>query len=228
MYKPMRNRKPSTKELQALYLRWLQGESLRQIARSIGVRHSTLDVWFDSTFGKKATDPIANSLVRSMLEDYPNEPVVRLWAAGFALRGEYEVVQHRSNHSIRQLTNYQCLHEDGLMDIIATSDIEVDPDEYILQQEAKDGHKRLPLRSLLGLNRPKSGMGKTLRQRFKEASEGGGITCTISQPSLTKTTAGFLRLPLYQLVVEVAFWVLLNKTFIAIADECWSINQDIA
>lgn len=124
----MRNRKPSNQELQALYLRWLKGESLRAIARSIGVRHSTLDVWFDKTFGKQATDPIANSLVRSMLEDYPNEPVVRLWAAGWAMRGELEKIQHRSNHSIKQLTNYQCLHEDNLMDIIASSeDAVIDP-----------------------------------------------------------------------------------------------------
>ena len=124
----MRNRKPSTQELQALYLRWLKGESLRAIARSIGVRHSTLDVWFDKTFGKKATDPVANSLVRSMLEDYPTEPVVRLWAAGWAMRGELEKIQHRSNHSIKQLTNYQCLHEDNLMDVIASyEDAVVDP-----------------------------------------------------------------------------------------------------
>lgn len=205
----MRNRKPSTQELQALYLRWLKGESLRQIARSIGIRHSTLDVWFDQTFGKRATDPVANSLVRSMLEDYPNEPVVQLWAAGFALRGEYEVVQHRSNHSIRQLTNYQCLHEDGLMDIIATSEAELDPDEYILQQEADDGDKRLPLRSLLGLNRPKSGMGKTLRQRFKEVSV-VRVDAYVSPVQLsTSTTAGFLRIPLYLLVVQETFRTLL-------------------
>lgn len=204
----MRNRKPSIQELQALYLRWLRGESLRQIARSIGIRHSTLDVWFDQTFGKKATDPVANSLVRSMLEDYPNEPVVQLWAAGFALRGEYETVQHRSNHSIKQLTNYQCLHEDGLMDIIATSDV-VDPDEYILQQEADDGDKRLPLRSLLGLNRPKSGIGKTLRQRFKEATEGRVEAYVSLSLLLTSTTAGFLRMPLYLLVVQELFRALL-------------------
>lgn len=53
---------------------------------------------------------------------------MRLWAAGWAMRGELEKIQHRSNHSIKQLTNYQCLHEDNLMDIIASSeDVVVDP-----------------------------------------------------------------------------------------------------
>lgn len=124
----MKAKKPSLEQLQALYLRWLKGESLRQIARSIGVRHGTVDVWFDTTFGKQATDPTANSLVRSLLEDYPNDPVVLLWAAGWSKKGQLETLQHRSRHSIGQLTKFQCLHDDGLMDVLATSeDIEADP-----------------------------------------------------------------------------------------------------
>lgn len=124
----MKTKKPSLVQLQALYLRWLKGESLRQIARSIGVRHGTVDVWFDSTFGKQATDPTANSLVRSMLEDYPDDPVVLLWAAGWAKKGQLETLQHRSKHSMGQLTKFQCLHDDGLMDVLATSnDAEADP-----------------------------------------------------------------------------------------------------
>lgn len=111
-------------EVEKLYLRWLKGEPLRKIASSIGVRHQALDYWFKKTYGFQSTNLQANSLVRSLFQDYPNSVEVRLWAAGWAKRGEKENHYHRSNHNIKQLTNYQVLDDPALMDFLACDEPE--------------------------------------------------------------------------------------------------------
>lgn len=123
--------------LDKYYLRWLKGEPLRAIARSEGIRHQKIDYWFRKVYGKQSTNLVANSLVRSMLKDYPNSPEVLLWVTGWANKGLKETDYHRSNHSISQLTQFQTMEDPLLMDIIAVGSEPENQDSF--------GFLRLPL-----------------------------------------------------------------------------------
>lgn len=113
-------KRPNDLGLLALYVRWLKGESLRDVARTVGVRHGTLHQWFGKAFGKKATSLKAMSLVRSVLEDYPRDEELLVWVMEVLAKNELETIQHRSNHSLCMLSKYQTLNESELLDLIAT------------------------------------------------------------------------------------------------------------
>lgn len=113
-------------DLTPIYLEWLCGKSLRYLARKMGVEygikltHTSLYLWLNAQFGDKATDPVAMSLQRSLLEDYEGRPeyeTVKAWVLeNLGVRSED---QHRSKHSIKQLTLYQTCPTDEILEYIA-------------------------------------------------------------------------------------------------------------
>ncbi|MFB2938395.1 hypothetical protein ACE1B6_24375 [Aerosakkonemataceae cyanobacterium BLCC-F154] len=145
-------------EIQEQYLEWLKGKSLRAIARKVGISHSAVQAKFQMLYGRQATDPVATSLVRSLLDDYGcTEEVLSLLPK---LIGVYENTQHRSRHSINQLTRYQTATDDLMMDylteVASVSDdngvtaLFYSPDD---QREAEDKPEplKLPLFLLLSV-----------------------------------------------------------------------------
>jgi len=57
-------------DIELWYKHWLKGKSLRAVARGTGMTHNMVQKAFQEKYGAKATDPVANSLLRSLLEDY--------------------------------------------------------------------------------------------------------------------------------------------------------------
>ena len=106
-------------QLKVYYTMWLRGYSLRRLAKLMGVRHGTVHSRFRKVFGKDATNLKAMSLVRSLLEDYPDDEKLMQWSIQRIVKGELETVQHRSKHSMSMLSQYQTLNESELMDTIA-------------------------------------------------------------------------------------------------------------
>lgn len=131
--------------ISALYLQWLKGKTLRQLAQECPKRisHGAIAIWFHKAFGADSTNPQAMSLQRSLLEDYPDEPPkevldrakknpavianyhrtrqqVEKWVLrNLDLRAD---TQHRSNHSIGQLTKFQVVHEPEMMEFLAVAE----------------------------------------------------------------------------------------------------------
>lgn len=54
-----------------LYSLWLQGQSLRALARLTGKSHTFIARKFAQMFGKDATNPRVKSFARSLYSDYP-------------------------------------------------------------------------------------------------------------------------------------------------------------
>lgn len=112
----------SPDDLELLYVRWLCGESLRTLAASLPadqpMSHNTIKRAFVDAYGPKATNPTATSLARSILADYGHSPEI----VSFALKQaqEPEAVQHRSRHSIRQLSIYQAQQNEVVLDIVSS------------------------------------------------------------------------------------------------------------
>lgn len=126
--------------LSVLYVQWLQGRSLRAIAAETNLGHSTLHAWFKKEFGVRACNRNAQSLVRSVVEDYPDQENVLEWALKASTGGLVEQQQHRSNHSMNMLSQFQTLDDDALWDTIAVADPESEEGLEFL---------RLPLYSLV-------------------------------------------------------------------------------
>lgn len=119
-------------ELSELYIAWLKGKSLRAIAANTTYGHSTIHAYFKKEFGTKACNRDAQSLVRSLIEDYPDQPDILEWGLKAATGGLVETQQHRSNHSMNMLSQYQTLDDDELLDTIAfTHDAEEETLDFL-------------------------------------------------------------------------------------------------
>ena len=111
---------PTLTTLEPYYLRWLAGEPLRTLAQRwtkeqrTKASYSALAAWFAAYYGPGATCPTATSLQRSMLADYPDNPVVLRWVKDH-LRVRSDT-KHRSNHSIKQLTKFQVARTDTILE----------------------------------------------------------------------------------------------------------------
>ena len=109
-------------QVQALYLSWLKGYSLRYLAKTVDpqVSHSTIAAWFVKAYGPDATDVKATSLQRSLLSDYPDDLEVEQWVLNnLQLTGSK---QHRSHHNLDQLTRFQVVRKPELMEYLAISE----------------------------------------------------------------------------------------------------------
>lgn len=120
----------------ALYMTWLYGATTRDLARQLGCDKNTLISMFTRVFGEDAVNPGAKSLLRSLAEDYPDDPLVEDFirthilvteestgvevtpymcvysdtvVPKYLVRNTY--VTHRSKHSLNQLTRAQCRGE---------------------------------------------------------------------------------------------------------------------
>lgn len=88
---------------ETLYYQWLAGLSLRKLAHQYGVSHSTIKNHIQKAYGRDATDPVRNSLVRSLSQDYPDFSV----AYWLRMCHGHETIHHRSGHNMSQLTKHQ-------------------------------------------------------------------------------------------------------------------------
>lgn len=122
----------STVDVESLYLEWLQGSSLRELARKVGKSYTTIQTWFRLKYGKNATNLQASSLARTLIADYGASAL----ETAKTLIGTTETTKHRSVHSLQQLSNYQTLHDADFLDhqiaIAVGSDGQVDPESLSL------------------------------------------------------------------------------------------------
>lgn len=116
-------------EIKRAYVLWLKGVPLRTLARQLGVRnHNLLCTRFRKVFGVQATSLEVQSLWRSLLEDYEEDPEVETWVVDQVLNKKTPEVReapgkYRSRHSLQQLANYQVIRKPELMDyLIYTED----------------------------------------------------------------------------------------------------------
>lgn len=105
---------------QDAYRLWLTGVSLRSIGRAYGVDFTTIRRRLIRAYGENACNPVANSLSRSLLTDYPYDPSVFEWVLN-NLKPDVTSENHRSNHSIQMLSKYTVVHDPEMMDILAVS-----------------------------------------------------------------------------------------------------------
>lgn len=140
--------KVSRDVVERMYLDWLKGATLRDIARAHGgICHSTVQIWFKKTFGQAASSPRALSLYRSLLEDNPGNPEIEAWVIAKAYDPETweSDITHRSMHSMSQLSRFQVVREPKLMEYLAP--VGNNPWDYV-EPERLD-FLRLPLFLLL-------------------------------------------------------------------------------
>ena len=134
---------PEGLDLNAMYLRWLKGESLRAIAPEYGVSHNTVSAYLCNRFGPDATDPMAMSLQRSLLADYPDNAYYESWVLA-NLDYRDSDTKYRSNHNLQQLGSFQNARDPGMMTTLAR-DIR-DPYDFV---EPEPGPLSLPFLVLL-------------------------------------------------------------------------------
>lgn len=123
--------------VRALYMAWLYGQSTRDIARVLGCDKNSVVKMFERCYGVDACSREAKSLLRSLAEDYPDSSDVEEFIAtnittrerqdGYTTTTYYSnygdgvviektlvrpsYVQHRSKHSMDELTKAQCCGE---------------------------------------------------------------------------------------------------------------------
>lgn len=68
-----------SKDIEALYLCWIYGVSLKSLARVLDTSITILCRYFEKMYGTQATNPSMKSLLRSLAEDYPNDDLVLRW-----------------------------------------------------------------------------------------------------------------------------------------------------
>lgn len=144
----MKRKRPDADTVKQLYIRWLKSEDLRSIAASqpYPVSHSTISTWFRRQYGPDATDPIALSLQRSLLEDYPPGHELHESTLEWVLNNMdcRTTSQMRSRHSMQQLAKWQVVHEDKMLEYLTPTS--GDPwDQY----DSCLDFLRLPLYSLM-------------------------------------------------------------------------------
>ena len=124
---------PDNLDLPAMYLRWLKGESLRSIAPDYGVSHNTISAYLCNRYGRDATDPLAMSLQRSLLADYPGRKDIEAWVMANLDHRDNEL-KYRSQHNLQQLGDYQNARDPEMMATLAR-DIR-DPYDYLEPEPA--------------------------------------------------------------------------------------------
>jgi hypothetical protein len=98
------------------YWAWLNGSTLRQLGEQYGLSHATIKKQFELRWGKGATDDLeAKSLIRSMIQDYPDNPTVRKWA-----REHMGLVSGKtySKKTIATLSKFQTVHDPALLEFM--------------------------------------------------------------------------------------------------------------
>lgn len=113
------------------YELWLKhGYTLEQVGRHLGLRPNSgrsVSTYLQRHFGEGATDPIANSFVRSLSEDYPDSKWVaeleaednrgsgRFMAVsvekGIATKGVAKIVGNRSNEMKYRIEYQRSIHQ---------------------------------------------------------------------------------------------------------------------
>jgi len=68
-----------SKDIEALYMCWLYGVSLKTLAKQLDTSITILCRLFEASYGTQATNPAMKSLLRSMAEDYPDNDLVQRW-----------------------------------------------------------------------------------------------------------------------------------------------------
>ena len=119
----------SEADVKAAYQDWLKGSSLRAIGNRIGIPHGSLHSLFRKTYGSNACNLKAKSLVRSLVSDYENNSAVVAWA--LTQHMEVDQCYHKSKHSLQQISNFQTLREEYLLDTVEAA-VYVDPLEQSL------------------------------------------------------------------------------------------------
>ena len=115
-------------DIPKLYMEWLKGKSLRKLGSEIGVSRTTLQTWFRRQYGHGATSRNSTSMARTILEDYSAVDGIETVALD-ALKVEGNFY---SSHSLDMLSEYQCLHDPRLMDILATEEDSLEYDEPLI------------------------------------------------------------------------------------------------
>ncbi len=114
-------------DVKEAYDLWLRGWTLRQLGHRYGLDHTWVRKCLIKQYGRDAVNPVANSLARSLLSDYPDCPTVTTWLSdrdGIRDRSSY----YRSNHNLRQLSRYTVIHDPELLDVIAVAPVQPDYD----------------------------------------------------------------------------------------------------
>lgn len=102
-----------------LYKEWLRGSSLRAIAQRVGMHHGSLHGKFRKMYGMGACSLRAKSLIRSVIEDYEGDEDIITWALSIAEDSSKDYF--KSNHSLQQLSNYQTLREEYIIDTVEST-----------------------------------------------------------------------------------------------------------
>lgn len=110
--------------IEQLYGMWLKGYSLRRLAAISNKPHGSIHNQFRKLYGRNACNLRAKSLVRSVLEDYEGNDKVATWAMQHI--SDESTSYHKSNHSLQQLSNYQTLHEEYILDQVEASEDDYD------------------------------------------------------------------------------------------------------
>lgn len=113
--------------LKEVYKQWLTGMTLRQLGALYGVGHGSLHLWLKRTYGNNACSPQHQSLVRSVLQDNPDDPELLEWAYSIATSPHTEPYHHLSQYSQQMLTRYQTLHNPYLEELEVKEEEEVAP-----------------------------------------------------------------------------------------------------
>ena len=115
--------------VESAYKEWLKGSSLRAIGNRLGIPHGSLHSLFRKTYGKTACSLKAKSLVRSLVSDYEGNNIIVAWALTHHM--EVDECYHKSKHSLQQLSNFQTLREEYLLDTVEAAPW-LDPDDVSL------------------------------------------------------------------------------------------------
>lgn len=102
-------------KVRELYIRWLQGESLRQLGRSEGCSYFKIWYQFHRVLGKDSTDTRKMSLARSLMKDYQGNSEALSWVTKETPK---DCRKHRSLEAISNVAHYQYRpYDDGYGEI---------------------------------------------------------------------------------------------------------------
>lgn len=102
-----------------LYKSWLSGRSLRALGRALGCSHNTIASILKSNYGDRATNLIARSFERSLVQDHGLAQIDYAFDLAVAYPAG-DGHKHRSKHSIKQLTTFQSSGREHIIDTISS------------------------------------------------------------------------------------------------------------
>lgn len=139
----------SLKRPKDLYKCWLSGQSLRSLGREIGCSHNTVAAVLKRKYGDKATNLVARSLERTLVQDYGLSQIE--YAFKLATQNpDGDGQKHRSKHNLRQLTQYQSSGRDHVIETVSSLDAMQAQEEAQEREEAGAfGFLRLPFFQVL-------------------------------------------------------------------------------